>query len=72
MVIGYLSFYFKIENFTDRVMVVLTTMLVIATIISSIESVSIAISYKRLLHAKIRPVCKNHANCQILSSRGLQ
>ena len=37
--VGYLSFYFDIDNFTDRAMVVLTTMLVIATIISSIESV---------------------------------
>ena len=37
--IGYLSFYFDLENFTDRAMVVLTTMLVIATITASIESV---------------------------------
>ena len=37
--IGYLSFYFDVENFTDRAMVVLTTMLVIATITSSIEAV---------------------------------
>ena len=37
--VGYLSFYFDIDNFTDRAMVVLTTMLVIATITSSIESV---------------------------------
>ena len=40
LLIGYLSFYFDIENFTDRAMVVLTTMLVIATISSSIEAVS--------------------------------
>ena len=37
--VGYLSFYFDLENFTDRAMVVLTTMLVIATITASIESV---------------------------------
>ena len=37
--IGYVSFFFKIDNFTDRAMVVLTTMLVIATMTSSIESV---------------------------------
>ena len=37
--IGYLSFYYDVNNFTDRTMVVLTTMLVIATITSSIESV---------------------------------
>ena len=40
VLIGYLSFYFDIENFTDRAMVVLTTMLVIATITSSIQAVS--------------------------------
>ena len=41
VLIGYLSFYFDIENFTDRAMVVLTTMLVIATITSSIQAVSL-------------------------------
>ena len=39
VLIGYLSFYFDLENFTDRAMVVLTTMLVIATITSSIQAV---------------------------------
>ena len=39
--IGYLSFYFDLDRFTDRTMVVLTTMLVIATITSSIEAVNI-------------------------------
>ena len=37
--IGYLTFYFDIENFTDRSMILLTTMLVVATMTSSIESV---------------------------------
>ena len=37
--IGCLSFYLDIENFTDRAMVVLITMLVIATITSSIQAV---------------------------------
>ena len=41
VLIGYLSFYFDIENFADRAMVVLTTMLVIATITSSIQAVSL-------------------------------
>ena len=41
--IGYLSLYYDINNFTDRTMVVLTTMLVIATITSSIESVMTSI-----------------------------
>ena len=39
VVVGYLSLFFDIENFTDRTMVVLTTMLVIATILSSIQQV---------------------------------
>ena len=38
--VGYMSFYFAVDNFTDRVMVSLTTMLVIATVMSSIQSVS--------------------------------
>ena len=37
--VGYLTFYFDIENFTDRVMVVLTTLLVIATITQTINQV---------------------------------
>ena len=44
VLIGYLSFYFDIENFTDRAMVVLTTMLVIATITSSIQAVSFVLT----------------------------
>ena len=39
VLIGYLSFYFDLENFTDRAMIVLTTMLVIATITASIQAV---------------------------------
>ena len=39
--VGYLTFYFDIENFTDRVMVVLTTLLVIATITQTINQVHI-------------------------------
>ena len=41
---GCLSFYLDIENFTDRAMVVLTTMLVIATITSSIQAVSFVLT----------------------------
>ena len=43
VLIGYLSFYFDLENFTDRAMVVLTTMLVIATITSSIQAVRLVL-----------------------------
>ena len=39
VIVGYLSLIFDVKNFTDRTMVVLTTMLVIATISSSIQQV---------------------------------
>lgn len=37
--VGYMSLFFSIDNFTDRIMVTLTTMLVVATITASIQSV---------------------------------
>jgi len=37
--VGYLSLYFDECNFTDRVMVTLTTLLVVATLTSSIQAV---------------------------------
>ena len=37
--VGYLSFFFEITNFTDRIMVALTTMLVIATISTASQGV---------------------------------
>lgn len=37
--IGFMSYYFDLDNFSDRVMVALTTMLVVATIMSSTQSV---------------------------------
>ena len=40
VMVGGMSFFFKVENFTDRIMVVLTTMLVVATIMASIQGVS--------------------------------
>ena len=40
MGVGYLSLYFDVDNFTDRIMVTLTTMLVVATITSAIQFVS--------------------------------
>lgn len=39
--VGYLSLYFELDNFTDRIMVTLTTMLVVATVMSSISSVRV-------------------------------
>ena len=44
--VGYFSYYFDVDNFTDRIMVVLTTMLVVATITTSIQTVSKMIIYK--------------------------
>ena len=40
VVVGYMSFFFDIDNFTDRIMVSLTTMLVIATIVTANQAVS--------------------------------
>ena len=40
--VGYMSYYFDIDDFTDRIMVALTTMLVIATTTSSIQAVKTA------------------------------
>lgn len=37
--VGYLSFFFRVDNFTDRIMVTLTVMLVVATIMSTIQQV---------------------------------
>ena len=37
--VGYMSLFFDVDNFTDRIMVTLTTMLVVATITASIQAV---------------------------------
>ena len=37
--IGFMSLFFAVDNFTDRIMVTLTTMLVVATVITMIQSV---------------------------------
>lgn len=37
--VGGFSFFFDVENFTDRIMVVLTTMLVLATVATSVQGV---------------------------------
>ena len=47
--VGYLSFFFDLENFTDRAMIVLTTMLVIATITSTIQQVQIYVQIKTII-----------------------
>ena len=40
MLVGYLSFFFNVDDFTDRIMVALTSTLVIATLMSSIAEVT--------------------------------
>ena len=50
--VGYFSYYFDVDNFTDRIMVVLTTMLVVATITTSIQTVSKMIIYKSYRYSK--------------------
>ena len=47
--VGYLTFYFEISDFTDRVMVSLTLMLVIVTIVSSIQITLPATPYLKLI-----------------------
>ena len=59
VLIGYLSFYFDIENFTDRAMVVLTTMLVIATITSSIQAVGFVLTFNVVRFVGLSIYCIN-------------
>ncbi len=42
---GYVTFHFDVEDFTNRVMVVLTSLLAAATIISSVQNVNILCSH---------------------------
>ena len=42
--VGFLTLFFDVDNFTDRIMVTLTTMLVLATISSSIQAVRLSLS----------------------------
>lgn len=45
--VGYFTYYFDVDNFSDRIMVVLTTMLVVATITTSIQDVSLFQGHKK-------------------------
>eukprot|EP00095_Tigriopus_kingsejongensis_P009466 maker-scaffold1140_size60066-snap-gene-0.4 protein:Tk09466 transcript:maker-scaffold1140_size60066-snap-gene-0.4-mRNA-1 annotation:"cys loop ligand gated ion channel subunit" len=47
--IGYMSLHFDVDNFSDRIMVTLTTMLVIATITASIQQGLPKTSYYKLI-----------------------
>ena len=52
VLVGYLTLYFDLENFNNRAMVVLTTMLVIATKTSSIQAVNNIIVHKYPLQVR--------------------
>ncbi|TRY67873.1 hypothetical protein TCAL_08026 [Tigriopus californicus] len=49
ILVGYLSFFFKVNNFSDRIMVTLTTMLVVATIMVAIQSGLPKTSYYKMI-----------------------
>ena len=52
VLVGYLTLYFDLENFNNRAMVVLTTMLVIATKTSSIQAVNNILVYRYSLQVQ--------------------
>ena len=52
VLVGYLTLYFDLENFNNRAMVVLTTMLVIATKTSSIQAVNNILVHKYSLQVQ--------------------
>ncbi|TRY75302.1 hypothetical protein TCAL_15664 [Tigriopus californicus] len=47
--VGFLSFFFRVDNFTDRIMVTLTVMLVVATIMSTIQQNLPKTAYYKLI-----------------------
>ena len=49
IIVGYLSFFFRIDNFTDRIMVTLTVTLVMVTLMSSIQGSLPKTSYYKLI-----------------------
>ena len=49
LVISFMTFFFEVDNFTDKIMVVLTTMLVIATLQSSAQESLPKTAYFKLI-----------------------
>merc|ERR1712198_601219 len=47
--VAYMTFYFKISNFQDRIMIAITTMMVVATIQSSINKIVPRTSYIKMI-----------------------
>ena len=63
VMIGYLSFYFELERTSDRAVVVLTTILVIATMTSSMQEVSNQLKfflyqYTNIIYCKLQDLPK--------------
>ena len=48
-----MTFFFEVDNFTDKIMVVLTTMLVIATLQSTTQQVQRQAKYNCKSHSKL-------------------
>merc|ERR1711902_25117 len=46
--VAYMTFYFKISNFQDRIMIAITTMMVVATIQSSINKMVPKTAYDKI------------------------
>ena len=65
VLVGYLTLYFDLENFNNRAMVVLTTMLVIATKTSSIQAVKNILVHKYSLQEQTNKLILIHSNCRI-------
>ena len=49
IIVGFLSFFFRIDNFTDRIMVTLTVTLVMVTLMASIQGSLPKTSYFKLI-----------------------
>jgi uncharacterized membrane protein len=47
--VGFLSFFFRVDNITDHIMVTLTVQLVVATIMSSIQAILPKTSYYKMI-----------------------
>ena len=53
LIISFMTFFFEVDNFTDKIMVVLTTMLVIATLQSTTQQVQRQAKYNCKSHSKL-------------------
>ena len=64
--VGYFSYYFDVDNFSDRIMVVLTTMLVVATITTSIQDVRKSVEWPTISKiVKLPPFTKSQTYSKI-------